>query len=99
VPIKGLDVLASDLQKRWRSCGVTLKFQSSSRVGRSGQMPQGREGGSPQMKDLSDRTKQLGIMGGAGAAVFGDNFEVGRDIEQRHVDDLQRVRLFDARLR
>jgi hypothetical protein len=50
------------------------------------------------MKDLSDRTKQLGVMGGAGAAVFGDHFEVGQDVEQRHVDDLQRVfaRFFDA---
>jgi hypothetical protein len=81
--------------------GQVLRDIFGGPVGRSGQMPQGREGGSPQMKDLSDRTKQLGIMGGAGAAVFGDHFEVGRDIEQRHVDDLQRVleRLFDARLR
>jgi hypothetical protein len=67
-------------------------------MGQPGQIPQGREGGSPQMKDLSDRSKQLGLMGGAGAAVFGDHFEVGRDVDQRHTDDLQRMfeRFFGA---
>jgi len=78
--------------------GQILRDIFGGAVGRPGQVPAGRAGGSPQMKDLSDRTRQLGIMGGAGAAVFGDHFEVGRDVEQRHVDDLQRVfeRFFSA---
>jgi hypothetical protein len=65
------------------------------------QMPQGRQGPSPQMKDLSDRTKQLGVMGGVGAAVFGDHFEAGRDVEQSHVDNIQSVfdRFFGAQRR
>jgi len=48
-----------------------------------------RSGQSPQLKDLSDLSKQLGVMGGAGAAVFGDRFEVGRDVEQGHLDNIQ----------
>jgi hypothetical protein len=31
------------------------------------------------------------IMGGAGAAVFGDQLEVGRDVEQSQLDSLQEV--------
>jgi hypothetical protein len=54
-------------------------------------MPQGRPQGSPQMKDLSDLTRQLGAPGGAGAAVFGDHFEVGRDVSQSHIDNLERM--------
>jgi hypothetical protein len=46
---------------------------------------------SPEMKDLSDMSKQLGIMGGAGSAVFGDRFEVGRDVEQEHLESIQSV--------
>jgi Bacterial protein of unknown function (DUF937) len=53
-----------------------------------------RSGPSPQMKDLSDLSKQLGLMGGAGAAVFGDRFELGRDVEQGHLDNIQGV--FDS---
>src|SRR5262245_20228147 len=34
------------------------------------------------MKELSDLRKQLGVMGGVGAAAFGDQFGVGRDVEQ-----------------
>jgi hypothetical protein len=65
------------------------------------QMPQGRQGQSPQMKDLSDLSKQLGVMGGAGAAVFGDHFEPGRDVEKEHVDNIQNVfdRFFGAHRR
>ena len=50
------------------------------------------------MKDLSEMSKQLGVMGGAGAAVFGDHFEAGRDIDQSHVDNIQSVleRYFDT---
>src|SRR5262245_4103030 len=40
-------------------------------AGGAGPVPP-RSGQSPQMKDLSDLSKQLGVMGGAGAAVFGD---------------------------
>jgi hypothetical protein len=52
-----------------------------------------------EMKDLSDLTKQLGAMDSVGEKVFGDRFEVGRDIEQDHVDNIQRVfdRFFGAR--
>jgi hypothetical protein len=46
---------------------------------------------SPPMKDLSDLTKQLGVMGGAGAAVFGDQFEHGQDIEQNRLDNIQSI--------
>ena len=49
-------------------------------------------GQAPQMKDLSDLSKQLGVMDdGVGAAVFGDRFEVGRDVEQRHLDSIESV--------
>jgi hypothetical protein len=37
-------------------------------------------------RSLSDLSKQLGVMGGAGAAVFGDHFEAGQDVEQKHID-------------
>lgn len=43
------------------------------------------------MKDLSDLSKQLGVMGGAGSAVFGDRFEVGRDVEQEHLQSIEQV--------
>jgi hypothetical protein len=58
-------------------------------------------GSSPQMKDLSDRTKQLGVMDNVGAAVFGDRFEVGRDVEQDHLENIQSVfdRFFGAQRR
>ena len=46
---------------------------------------------SPQAKDLSDLSRQLGVMGGAGEAVFGDRFDVGRDVEQTHLDKIQSV--------
>ncbi len=63
-------------------------------------MPQ-QPGSSPQMKDLSDRTKQLGVMDNVGAAVFGDRFEVGRDVEQDHLESIQSVfeRFFGAQRR
>src|SRR5262245_8168805 len=51
-------------------------------------MPPGQ---TPQMKDLSDMSKQLGLMDGVGAAVFGERFEVGRDVEQRHLDNIHSV--------
>jgi hypothetical protein len=56
----------------------------------SSRLPQ-RGGQSPELKDLSDLSRQLGVMGGVGAAMFGDRFEVGRDIEQDHLDNIQRV--------
>jgi len=48
-------------------------------------------GQSPQMKDLSDLSKQLGVMGGVGAAVFGERLDVGRDVEKEHLDNIQNV--------
>ena len=59
--------------------------------GGGAQMPQGGQTQAPPMKDLSDLTKKLGVMGGAGAAVFGDKFEHGQDIEQGHLDNIQSV--------
>jgi hypothetical protein len=46
------------------------------------QIPQERQGQSPQLKDLSDLSRGLRMMGGAGAAVFGDHFESGQDVDQ-----------------
>jgi hypothetical protein len=57
------------------------------------QVPSGRRAPSPGMKDLSDLSRGQGLTGGVGAAVFGDWFEAGRDVEQSHIDNIQR--LFD----
>lgn len=69
--------------------------------GGPGRMPQQapQRGPSPGMKDLSDLSKQLGVMGGVGSAVFGDQFEVGRDVRQEHLDSIQSVfdRFFGTR--
>jgi hypothetical protein len=66
-------------------------------------MPQGRQGPSPSqgqspaeepspsLKDLSDLSEQLGRKGGLGAALFGDHFEAGQDIEKSHADSIQSV--------
>jgi hypothetical protein len=59
--------------------------------GRSPQQRPSPQGPSPQMKDLSDLSKQLGVMGGAGQAVFGERFEVGRDVEREHLESIQGV--------
>jgi hypothetical protein len=62
--------------------------------GGPGRVPQQRpspQGPSPQMKDLSDLSKQLGVMGGAGQAVFGERFEVGRDVQREHLEGIQSV--------
>ena len=81
--------------------GQILRDVLGGAVGGPAQMPQGRQGQSPQMKDLSDLSRQLGVMGGAGAAVFGDHFEAGRDVDQGHVDNIQGVfdRFFGAQRR
>jgi hypothetical protein len=60
-------------------------------AGGGAQMPQGRQGPSPEIKDLSDLSRKLGLMGGAGAAVFGDQLEHGQDVEQSHLDNIQSV--------
>jgi len=54
-------------------------------------MPQGGQPPAPPMKDLSDLTRQLGVMGGAGAAVFGDRLEHGQNVDQSHLDNIQGV--------
>jgi uncharacterized protein DUF937 len=81
--------------------GQILRDLLGGAVGGPAQQPQGRQGQSPQMKDLSDLSKQLGVMGGAGAAVFGDHFEAGRDVEKNHLDNIQNVfdRFFGAQRR
>jgi hypothetical protein len=81
--------------------GQILRDVFGGAVGGPTQLPQGRQGQSPQIKDLSDLSKQLGVMGGAGAAVFGDHFETGRDVEKGHVDNIESVfdRFFGAQRR
>jgi hypothetical protein len=81
--------------------GQILRDVLGGAVGGPAQMPQGRQGQSPQIKDLSDLSKQLGVMGGAGAAMFGDHFETGRDVEKEHIDNMQSVfdRFFGAQRR
>jgi hypothetical protein len=71
--------------------GQILRDILGGAVGGPAQMPQGRQGQSPRTKDLSDLSKQLGVMGGAGAAVFGDHLEAGQDVEQKHIDNIQNV--------
>ena len=60
-------------------------------AGGGAQMPQGRQGPSPDIKDLSDLSRKLGLMGGAGAALFGEQLEHGQDVEQGHLDNIQSV--------
>jgi hypothetical protein len=55
------------------------------------QAPQGGQTPAPPMKDLSELTKQLGVMGGAGAAVFGDRLEHGQDVDQSRLDTIQGI--------
>jgi hypothetical protein len=71
--------------------GQILRDVLGGGAGSPGQMPQGRQASSPSMKELSDLSEQLGGRGGVGAAVFGDHFEVGRDVEKTHVDNIQNV--------
>lgn len=67
--------------------------------GATGQIPQLPQGGptqagpapTPPLKDLSDLTKQLGIVGGAGSAVFGDQLEHGQDVDRSYVEKIQRI--------
>jgi hypothetical protein len=65
--------------------------------GGGAQMPQGgpiptpTQAPTPPMKDLSDLTRQLGVMGGAGAAVFGDKLEHGQKVDQSHLDNIQGI--------
>ncbi len=81
--------------------GQILRDVLGGAVGGPARMPEGRQGQSPQMKELSDRSKQLGVMGSAGAAVFGDHFEPGHDVDQTHIDNIQNVfdRFFGAQRR
>jgi uncharacterized protein DUF937 len=70
--------------------GQILRDMLGGAAGGAAPMPQQRVP-SPQMKDLSDLSKQLGVMGGAGAAVFGERLEPGREVEQDHLDNIQSV--------
>jgi hypothetical protein len=87
--------------------GQILRDILGGAAGGPAQMPQGRQGEPssqeppPSMKELSDLSEQLGRKGGVGAAVFGDHFETGRDIEKSHVDSIQSVfdRYFGAQRR
>jgi hypothetical protein len=71
--------------------GQILRDVLGGALGRSGPTPQRQQAPSPPMKDLSDLSKTLGVMGGAGTAVFGDHFEVGQDVDKSHVADTQSV--------
>jgi hypothetical protein len=71
--------------------GQILRDVLGGAIGRSGPSSQRQQTPSPPMKDLSDLTKTLGVMGGAGAAVFGDHFEVGQDVDKSHVANIQSV--------
>jgi hypothetical protein len=44
-----------------------------------------------EMSANDPKRRQLGAMDNIGEKVFGDRFEVGRDIEQDHLDNVQRV--------
>jgi len=71
------------------------------------QMPQGGGAQMPQMPqtttqapsqapkgpmgDLSDLTRQLGLMGGAGVAVLGDRLDHGQNVDQSHLDNIQSI--------
>jgi hypothetical protein len=81
--------------------GQILRDVLGGLVGGQAQTSPGQQGPSPPLKDLSDRSKQLGVMGGVGAAVFGDHFEAGRDVDQSHVKNVQNVfdRFFGAQQR
>jgi len=81
--------------------GQILRDVLGGLAGGQAQTSPGQQGPSPPMKDLSDRSKHLGLMGGVGAAVFGDHFEAGRDVDQSHVNSIQRVldRYFGAQQR
>jgi len=68
--------------------------------GAGGPAPAPQPSGQPrELKDLSDLTRQLGAMDSVGEKVFGERFEVGRDIKQDHLDSIQRVfdRFFGTR--
>ncbi len=59
--------------------------------GGGGQAPQAGQPPSPPIKDLSDLTRQLGVMGGVGAAAFGERFEHGQDVDRGHLDNIQGI--------
>ena len=79
--------------------GQILRDVFGGAIGSGGQlqMPQGRQA-SPPAKDLSDLSKQLGLMGGAGAALFGGRLDHGQDVDRSHLDNIQSVfdRFFTA---
>ena len=72
--------------------GQILRDVFGGAIGSGGQlqMPQGRQA-SPPAKDLSDLSKQLGLMGGAGAALFGGRLDHGQDVDRSHLDNIQSV--------
>ena len=74
--------------------GGALGGGSAQIPGGGAQMPGGptpTQAPTPPMKDLSELTKQLGVMGGAGAAVFGDKLEHGQNVDQSHLDNIQGI--------
>jgi len=55
------------------------------------QQPGTQAGGQPMNRDLSDMSRQLGVMGGVGEHVFGDRLKAGQDVEQDHLDNIHRI--------
>jgi hypothetical protein len=43
------------------------------------------------MQGSPEPSRPLGLMGGAGVAVFGDQFEAGKAVDQSHLDNIQDV--------
>jgi hypothetical protein len=78
--------------------GQILRDILGGAMGGQAQVPRGSREASPQLKDLSDLSRQLETKGGAGAAIFGDHFEAGRDVDQNHIDKIHDVfnRFFGA---
>jgi len=84
---------SSDLRYQAATSSAQILRDILGEAGGSFRAPQQqqRTGPSPQMKDLSDRSKQLGVKGSVAATVFGDRFEVGREVEQGHVENIQKA--------
>jgi hypothetical protein len=62
-------------------------------------MPQALQSQSFMMQGSAEPSQALGLTGGVGAAVFGDQFEAGRDVDQSYIDNIQSDfdRYFDGR--
>lgn len=53
--------------------------------------PGSQRGSTPGLDELSELTKKLDARGVSGQALFGEMFDSGRNVQQDHVDNLQKV--------